>query len=316
MKHVEVIGQLCIDIIMHFPNSVEVLGEKLWAEDITITPGGSAVFVSAALAHLGESVRVHGTLGNDEGGEKILSMFRALKIDCSCIQILNEARTTCSMVICDGANKNFLGCSIMLPLVMPSIESLNETKLVYVAGYMLYEELWTDESFEYFKRAHELGIPIFIDGQWTLSNSFNSNPDNYAPLYKTLSLCSVFFASPKNELNHLRRSADGSAEAAQLLDMGLQTAVIKHGSKGAVAYNRDGNYRSEGYTVDVFDAVGSGDIFGASYAHGLLSGWSTQQCVEFANVFAALSLSRYKEHKQFPLKETVLNIIKERKSNA
>jgi len=313
-KYIEVIGEVCMDVLMHYPNSVEVMGEKLWAEDIAILPGGSAVFVAAALAHLGEPVRVCGSLGDDSEGEEILRVFKEINVDCGHMPILKGPSTTRSMVICDGAKKTFLGCSPMLPVIMPSIESLQDTKLIYVAGYMLYKELWTDESFEYFRKAHELGIPIVIDGQWTLSESFNRNPDNYASLFKTMPLCSVFFAALK-ELHCLKRSDDRSVEAAQLLEMGLQTAVMKYGSQGAAAYTKDGVYSSKGYPVEVYDAVGSGDIMGAAYTYGFLSGWPTGQCIEFANVFAALSLSKYRERKQFPSKETVLNIIKERGVN-
>jgi len=310
-KYVEVIGEICLDIIMHHPNSVEVLGEKLWAENITITPGGSVVFVSTVLAHLGERVRIHGSLGDDEEGQKILRMLHTININCDGVTVLKDTNTTLSMIICDGARKNFLGCSAMLPLIMPDINSLENTKLIYVAGFMLYQELWTAEGFAYFKRAHELGIPIVIDGQCSGSESFDRNPDNFVSLEKTLTYCSVFFAAQK-ELSRLKHSPDGSAEAAQLLKTGLKTAVLKHGPNGAIAFESDGVYISEGYQVDAYDAVGSGDIFGAAYTHGLMNGWPTGQCVEFANVFAALSILKYRERKQYPSIKAVLKIIKER----
>jgi sugar/nucleoside kinase (ribokinase family) len=313
MKYIDVIGQMCIDVIMHYPKSVEVNGEKLWAEDVVITAGGSGVYFSMAMAHLNERVRMYGPLGDDEESEKILRDLQKINVDCSNITILKDTSTNICMLVCDGPKGNYLGGPGLLPLTMPSIESLRDTKLIYVAGYMLYKEFWTDESFEYFKRAHELGIPIVIDGQWTLSESFNSNPDNFAPLVKTLPFCSVYLAATK-ELCYLKnRSEDGSLEAAELLETGLRTAVVKLGSKGAVAYEKGGAYRTEGYQVeDVYDNIGSGDIFGAAYTHGFLCGWPTRQCLEFANVFAALSILRYKKRKQFPLKETVLNIVKER----
>jgi len=310
-KNIEVIGEICLDIIMHNPNSVAVLGEKLWAENITITPGGSAVFVAAALTHLGECVRIQGSLGDDDNGEKVLRILRMSNINCDGITILNNVNTTLSMIICSGASKNFLGCSPMLPLNMPDIKSLDETKLIYVAGYMLYQELWSDKSFEYFKCAHELGIPIVVDGQCTGSELFDCNPNNFVSLDKILSLSSVFFAAQK-ELNYLKRSPDGSTEAAQLLKTGLETAVLKYGHRGAMAFTNDCVYRSNGFQVNVYDAVGSGDIFGAAYTYGLICGWSTKQCLEFANIFAALSILKYKDRKQFPSLETVLKIIKER----
>ena len=310
-KYVEVIGEICLDIIMHNPRSVEVLGENIWAENITITPGGSAVFVSAVLAHLGEYVKIRGSIGDDDEGKKVLKVLHEINIDCSNVTILKDTRTTLSMIICEGDQKNFIGCSPMIPLIMPGVESLRNTKLIYVAGYMLYQSLWTDESLEYFRQAHKLGIPIVIDGQCSGSEPFDKNLDNFIPLDRTLSLCSVFFAA-KKDLFRFNYSPDGSAEAAQLLKTGLKTAVLKRGHQGAMAFNGNGKYCSAGYHVDAYDAVGSGDIFGAAYTHGFINGWSTQQCLEFSNIFAALSILKYKDRKQFPCIETVSKIIKER----
>jgi sugar/nucleoside kinase (ribokinase family) len=113
----------------------------------------------------------------------------------------------------------------------------------------------------------------------------------------------------------LKCSQDRSTEAAQLLKTGLRTAVLKRGNQGAIAFDKDGACHSGGYAVDAYDAIGSGDIFGAAYTYCLMNCLSTRQCVEFANVFAALSLVRYKERKQFPSEETVLKIIKEREEH-
>ena len=44
--NVVVLGELCEDILMHNPNSVEVFEQKIWAKDVTVTAGGSAVYVS------------------------------------------------------------------------------------------------------------------------------------------------------------------------------------------------------------------------------------------------------------------------------
>ena len=56
--NVVVLGELCEDILMHNPNSVEVFEQKIWAKDVTVTAGGSAVYVSQALSRMGVDVRL------------------------------------------------------------------------------------------------------------------------------------------------------------------------------------------------------------------------------------------------------------------
>ena len=236
MEHIAVIGEICLDIIMHNPRSVEVRGEKLWAEDITTTIGGSAALTSIALAHLGESVRIHGTIGDDGAGEKILHMLKGFGVDCRDIEILPGEKTTHSMIICTQEHKDFLGCSKMLPLAIPGVETLESTKLVYIAGFMLYQEFWSEKSFAYFQEARKRGIPIVTDGQWTGVAAFDLNPGYRTPLERILSVSSVFFAAEK-ELRLLERSKDGHREAEQLLSTGLGIAVLKRGKDGAVAFD-------------------------------------------------------------------------------
>ena len=69
--NVVVLGELCEDILMHNPNSVEVFEQKIWAKDVTVTAGGSAVYVSQALSRMGVDVRLCAVVGDDESGKRM-----------------------------------------------------------------------------------------------------------------------------------------------------------------------------------------------------------------------------------------------------
>ena len=43
--NVVVLGELCEDILMHNPNSVEVFEQKIWAKDVTVTAACSAAAI-------------------------------------------------------------------------------------------------------------------------------------------------------------------------------------------------------------------------------------------------------------------------------
>jgi len=314
MKHIAVIGEICLDVIMHQPRSVEVHGHNIWAGDIITTIGGSAALTSAALAHLGEPVKIFGTIGDDDAGDKIMRILQSACVDCSGITVLPGEKTTVSMIVCNKDQKDFLGCSPMLPLVIPDVDSLNQTKLVYVAGFLLYKEFWGEESIRYFKKARQMGIPIVTDGQCTGIDAFDLDPNAHAPYDEMLLLSDVFLAA-KKELRHLLLENDEPGQACKMLKTGLKTLVIKRGAKGAVAFDADSSYEAEGYPVDVYDSVGSGDIFGAAYAYGILNGWPAKDCVEFATIFAACSLLEYKDRKQYPSLESVLKALKNRRDS-
>ena len=113
--NVVVLGELCEDILMHNPNSVEVFEQKIWAKDVTVTAGGSAVYVSQALSRMGVDVRLCAVVGDDESGKRMLRDLQASPVHCSMVRMLPNSDTTRSIVICDGPEKDFKGCSPMLP---------------------------------------------------------------------------------------------------------------------------------------------------------------------------------------------------------
>ena len=95
--NVVVLGELCEDILMHNPNSVEVFEQKIWAKDVTVTAGGSAVYVSQALSRMGVDVRLCAVVGDDESGKRMLRDLQAFPVDCSMVRMLPNSDTTRSL---------------------------------------------------------------------------------------------------------------------------------------------------------------------------------------------------------------------------
>ena len=172
-------------------------------------------------------------VGDDESGKRMLRDLQAFPVDCSMVRMLPNSDTTRSIVICDGPEKDFKGCSPMLPLYIPDIEDLGGAELLYVAGCM--------------KLLQEMGF--------------------------------------------------------------RGTAVFKQGGKGCVVATGGELVRRPGCTVEAYDTVGSGDIFGASYCYGAMSGWDSRRCADYAAVFTALSIGEYHNVKNYPAKEAVEAVL-------
>ena len=83
---------------------------------------------------------------------------------------------------------------------------------------------------------------------------------------------------------------DRAADA--LLKRGIEVAVVKQGPKGVLAKTRDERVEVPPYPVRVVNGLGAGDGFGGAVCHGLLSGWSLERTLRFANVAGAIVASR------------------------
>lgn len=305
MKSILVIGEICYDVIMHYPNSVEVYGHNIWAENIVFTYGGSAAITSAALASLGENVKIVGTVGNDDEGQQIISMLEKEGVDCSLVTVQESTATTKSLLQCDGDRKVFLGCSPMLKINIPITDVLDGTSLIYVAGFVLYPELGTDEAFHFFGEARKRGIPIIVDGQCFSIPEVDGNLHAITRLPDMISLSNVFLAAEKEWILFKKEQETDDNIAGKLLRSGTEQVIVKHGKQGAALYTEDGMVSAPGCKVNAYDTIGSGDIFGAAYTYGYLHQWDKERCIRFATVFAALSLERYEKTKNFPTIATV-----------
>ncbi len=307
MKKILIIGQLCQDIIMHNPQSVSVMGQNVWAEDIIVTFGGSAAYVSTALEHLGMEVDLWSTVGDDDTGLHITANIEKLGVDLSHVKVLKGMKTTRSMIVSKYSKKEFIGCSPMLPMVLPSCSVLENTCLIYIAGYMLYPELWSKDIFDFLEKANKIKIPILLDCQLnpTLNDSFK-----LSKISELLRLTHTFFMAEK-EAAHIFGSIDRDMILKKILPLGVQNIILKHGDKGSELLGKNKGFFVKGYKVNAFDNVGAGDIYGAGYAYGVMKNWDILECIKFSTVFSALSLTKYEHYKEYPSLNDVKTIINE-----
>jgi 5-dehydro-2-deoxygluconokinase len=87
---------------------------------------------------------------------------------------------------------------------------------------------------------------------------------------------------------------DGTApeQARALLELGPELAIVKQGPRGTLAVSADEVVEVPPVPVDVVCGLGAGDAFGGALCHALLSGWSLERTVRFANAAGAIVAGR------------------------
>lgn len=293
-----VFGELCEDILMHAPASVEVMGKKIWAKDIIHTAGGSTFYTGAALQKLGMEASICSVVGDDAAGSRILEMLESMGLNCSMIHTLFGAHTTESIVVCDGAQKNFIGCSPMLPLRLPKWEELQGADLFYIAGYTLYPELWTEEMAALCRKAKEHGIWIAMDSQSLPVEG--QNLAEMSRLEQILPMVDLFFAARKDAVRLFGiDDADGCYQVMERLGFN-GVLLLKRGDAGCSVVRKEEHLLVPACPVEAYDTVGSGDVFGASFCWAWLRGLGAERSAQFAAAYTALSIGEYSEQKWFP----------------
>ena len=73
---------------------------------------------------------------------------------------------------------------------------------------------------------------------------------------------------------------------------GWRAVAVTRGEQGCELLIGEEYAVSAGFPVEVSDAVGAGDAFGAAFVHGLSAGWPAAEIADFANRLGALVASR------------------------
>jgi sugar/nucleoside kinase (ribokinase family) len=81
-------------------------------------------------------------------------------------------------------------------------------------------------------------------------------------------------------------------KALETLSQKVSMLVVKRGSRGATA--RAGKEKLSAFppVVDMVDPIGAGDTFDAGFVHKFIRGAKIEECLKFANVAGALSVTR------------------------
>ncbi len=90
----------------------------------------------------------------------------------------------------------------------------------------------------------------------------------------------------------IRSVDEAEAAARQLLDTGVGIAIITLGVNGALLVTKDDAQHVPGHKVDVVDTTGAGDAFNGALAVALAEGQPLADAVAFANVAAALQVTK------------------------
>jgi 5-dehydro-2-deoxygluconokinase len=97
--------------------------------------------------------------------------------------------------------------------------------------------------------------------------------------------------------------------ADRLLAAGVEIAVVKMGSDGVLGKTATERVVVPPVRVETVNGLGAGDAFGGALTHGLLSGWSLERTLLFANAAGAYVASQIACSDAMPDEATVEALI-------
>ena len=228
--------------------------EESFITSETDTPGGSAANTIVGLARLGCSTSIIGKIAEDDEGDLIEYNLAVNGVYTNNL-IYSESGSTGK---CIGfVDKNGERCHSFNTQI-ELLEKLSKETLLSFDPGMLYVEKGFDELKPILERTD---ILLINESELRL-------------------LCN-------NDYDDLKELTLG------LLDLGIDTVVVKQGSKGVFAINNSQECFVEAYECEVVDTTGAGDSFNSGFLYSFLKGYDLEKSCQIGNWVASKAIQGF-----------------------
>jgi sugar/nucleoside kinase (ribokinase family) len=283
---VSVIGELNLDLIFSgLPQQLELEHEHL-AKELSITLGSSSAIFAHNLSLLGNKVGFSSCIGSDPFGEICVQRLSESGVDLSRVRRLMGKTTGLTIIMPQYQQRYILtypGTMYDLSEKDLDLRHVFDSKHLHVSSYFLQKTL-RPQLIDIFRKAKEAGLSTSLDT--------NDDPADRWPTDVQLLLKYVDILLPNEREACKLAQVEDAARAAEILSQKVPVLVIKRGPQGALARVGKEKYAAHPPVVDVADVVGAGDSFDAGFVHQFIRGAKIEECLKFANIAGALSVTR------------------------
>ncbi len=277
MIRVACVGITVMDRI-YYVEGLPTEGGKYVAKRYTEVGGGPAATAAVAAAKLGAQVDFIGRVGDDDTGNSLLAELESLGVNTRYTRRYHDAKSSQSAIMVDAQGERII-VNFPSPDLLPDADWLNEIDFSQW-DVVLADVRWHDGAKRAFTLARQQGVMTILDGDVT--------PQDISELV-ALSDHAAFSEPGLMRLTGMK-DRDAALKQAQTLTNGH--VYVTRGSEGC-DWIQDGLLQHQpGFTVDVVDTTGAGDVFHGALAFSLASGTSMTDAVRFASGVAALKCTR------------------------
>lgn len=303
------VGRISIDLYC-----AEIGADFSAAASFSKAVGGSPTNVAIAAARLGHRTAVYTKVGGDPFGTAVLDELRDLGVDCRFVGVESDGLTPLAFAVLDPPEQPQLHFRRTAPV--PDLQLRGDEPAVEVASHV--PALWVSagalsaepsaSTCERMLLARGRRRHTFLDLDYRAS--FWPSPAA-AGARVAAALRHVTVAVGNREECAVTVGTEDPHEASRrLLAVGVELAVVKLGGDGVLLSDRDGERVVAAADIPVLCGLGAGDAFGGALCHGLLSGWSNERSVEFANAAGGIVASRLLCSQAMPYEREVEELMR------
>ncbi|MFZ0941048.1 MAG: carbohydrate kinase family protein [Candidatus Sulfotelmatobacter sp.] len=291
MIEVCVVGELNLDLILYGLPEQLTPDREMLASDMAFTLGSSSGIFAHNLCVLGTQVGFVSKIGGDPLGKMALQRLAAVGVNTK--RVMEEAKsfTGLTVVLPHSGNRHMLtypGTMFEMQYSDIDMDYVLGARHLHLSSFFLHRAL-RPRILDMFRQAKEAGLTTSLDT--------NDDPDDEwriekggSDLRDLLKFVDVFLPNER-EAKKIAGTTD-LAKALDVLAALSKVVVVKCGSGPAVCRAGDEKWSLVPPRVNFVDDVGAGDTFAAGFMHLYLRGGKLEDCLAFANIAAAYSVTK------------------------
>lgn len=284
-KTILVIGSINIDHIMRvhrFPQP----GETVKGNAYDIVAGGKGANQAVACARLGGRTSFIASIGMDDPGREMVRQFEKDGVDVSMIEACHSEKTGVALIFVEDGAENIIGIhSGANESVSPERIKSHEAAIGRADYLLMQLEIPLESVIAAATLAGAYGTKVILDPAPAieLPDELLSRVDVITPNQTEAELLTGV---------KVRNAENAQLAASKLHAKGIDTVIITMGSLGAYVSTQSENNLIAGENVKSVDTTAAGDTFNGGLCVGLAKGMTISDTVKFANLCAAISVTR------------------------
>ena len=290
-------GALNVDKLYSVESIVSKDGESFIKSE-TDTPGGSAANTIVGLSRLGCSTSMIGKIAEDEDGD-LMEYHLAINGVYSNNLIYSETGSTgkcLGFVDDDGERCLYIDPGVNDDIKIDEINPLNimRCKIMHYTSFV-GDSFYT--QIELLEKLNDECVLSFDPGMLYVKRGFGE----IKPILDRTDILLI----NESELRLLCNNNESPLRqlAVEFLDLGIETVVVKRGSKGVFAINNSTECEVDVFECDVVDTTGAGDSFNSGFLYSYLKGYDLEKSCKIGNWVASKSIEGFGMEKFPTLKD-------------
>jgi len=276
-----VFGPMFCDLVFTGMKKMPALGEEIFAEDLTIAPGGSAI-AAIGMQRLGVRVGLAADLGSDVFSGILWELLQTYELDRSLIRRLPQPLPQVTVAISFPEDRAFLTrfAAAGDPLDTQTLLQESGARHLHVGSFLpLFQ------CPEIVQNAHAAGMTVSLDPGW---DEEGLRDPRLQQAVRDLD----FFLPSRSELCFFAGEQDPDSAAIKVAGMMDHGAlIVKCGALGARAYLQPDGTRIQtaALDVEVVDTTGAGDAFDAGFLAACLEGLPIEESMRWGTTCGSLA---------------------------